>query len=88
MKIEFTNSFVKDLKVINDKSLKNRVKQIISEIELSDSLQSILNVKYLADSRNYYRIRVGDFRIGIKVENDIVIFIRLLHRKDIYKRFP
>lgn len=88
MKIEFTNSFVKDLKVINDKSLKNRVKKIISEIELSDSLQSILYVKYLADSRNYYRIRVGDFRIGIKVENDIVIFIRLLHRKDIYKRFP
>lgn len=88
MKIEFTKSFVKDLKVINDKSLLIRAKQIITEIEQSDSLQSILNVKYLVDSKYYYRIRVGDFRIGIKVENNTVIFIRFLHRKDIYKRFP
>jgi mRNA interferase RelE/StbE len=88
MKIEFTISFVKDLNVIKDKSLLSRVKQIITQIEQSDSLQSILNVKYLVDSKYYYRIRVGDFRIGIKVENDIVNFIRFLHRKDIYKRFP
>jgi mRNA interferase RelE/StbE len=88
MKIEFTKSFVKDLNVIKDKSLLSRVKQIITQIEQSDSLQSILNVKYLVDSKYYYRIRVGDFRIGIKVENDIVNFIRFLHRKDIYKRFP
>jgi mRNA interferase RelE/StbE len=88
MEIEFTKSFVKDLKVINDKALLNRVKLIITEIEHSDSLLSILNVKYLVDSKYYYRIRVGDFRIGIKVENNIVNFIRFLHRKEIYKRFP
>ncbi len=37
---------------------------------------------------SYYRIRFGDYRIGIKIEDDLVIFIRALHRKDIYRYFP
>ncbi len=39
-------------------------------------------------SRNYYRIRIGDYRAGIIVEGLTVEFIRFLHRKDIYKYFP
>ncbi|MCA9917044.1 MAG: type II toxin-antitoxin system RelE/ParE family toxin [Anaerolineales bacterium] len=37
---------------------------------------------------SYFRIRLGDYRIGIEVENQTVIFVRILHRKDIYRRFP
>lgn len=37
---------------------------------------------------SYYRLRVGDYRIGIKTENDVVIFMRVLHRKEIYRYFP
>jgi mRNA-degrading endonuclease RelE of RelBE toxin-antitoxin system len=35
-----------------------------------------------------YRIRIGDYRIGIFFKEDTVIFARILHRKDIYKLFP
>ncbi|MGQ9625861.1 MAG: type II toxin-antitoxin system RelE family toxin [Anaerolineae bacterium] len=31
-----------------------------------------------------YRPRLGDYRIGIEVIEDEVIFVRILHRKDIY----
>lgn len=88
MAIEFTKSFVKDLKSIADKKLLSRVKSTILEIENSSSLYSISNVKYIVDSKYYYRIRVGDYRIGIKLENNIIKFIRCLHRNEIYKKFP
>jgi len=36
----------------------------------------------------YYRIRVGDYRIGVKLEKDIIYFVVVEHRKDVYKTFP
>jgi len=29
-----------------------------------------------------------DYRMGLFIEKEIVIFSRLLHRKEIYKNFP
>jgi len=88
MNVEFTKSFIKDLKNINDKTILNKVKITILEIENSSSLFDINNVRFIVNSQFYYRIRVGDYRLGIKLENDIVKLIRCLHRKDIYKKFP
>ncbi len=44
--------------------------------------------KPVAFIQNYYKIRVGDYRIGIKFEHETLTFERILHRKDIYKVFP
>lgn len=37
---------------------------------------------------NAFRIRVGNYRIGIYLEKDTVIFTRVALRKDIYDIFP
>jgi len=88
MKVEFTKSFIKDLKNINDKTILNKLKKAIEEIENSSSLFDLINVKFIINSQFYYRIRIGDYRIGIKLENNVVKVVRCLHRKDIYKKFP
>jgi len=36
----------------------------------------------------YFRIRVGDYRLGFSFHNDTVTLIRFLHRKEIYRYFP
>jgi len=36
----------------------------------------------------YYRIKIGDYRIGMTVEGNLVTLVRFLHRKDIYRYFP
>ena len=36
----------------------------------------------------YYKMRFGVYRVGLKLENDTVIFERALHRKDIYRYYP
>ena len=45
-------------------------------------------VEKLKGGGNYFRLRVGDYRVGLSLEDDTLIFVRLLNRKDIYKYFP
>ena len=88
MKVEFRESFAKDLKGVKDKGLLDRVKELIEAVEKADSLAEISNLKKLKGGGNYFRLRVGDYRVGLTLENDTVIFVRFLNRKDIYKSFP
>ena len=88
MKAEFRDSFAKDLKSIKDKNLLNRVKEVVENVEKVASLDEIHNLKKLKGGGNYFRLRIGDYRMGIVLENDTVIFVRFLNRKDIYRFFP
>jgi mRNA interferase RelE/StbE len=88
VKVEFRESFAKDLKGVKDKGLLKRAREIIEAIEKADSLVEMPNLKKLKGGENYFRLRVGDYRVGIALENDTVIFVRFLNRKDIYKHFP
>ena len=86
MKTKFKASFVKDLKNATPEIL-HRVQLVIEQIELTESIDLISNIKKLKNSKNYYRIRVGDYRIGVSIEDNTVMFIRCLHRKEIYRYF-
>ena len=88
MNVEFRSSFARDLKRIRDRDLRRRVGEIIELVERVQSLQEVENIKKLRGGDCYYRIRVGDYRIGLLVEGDIVTFVRFLHRKDVYRYFP
>jgi mRNA interferase RelE/StbE len=88
MKVDFKKTFLKELEKLKNKSLKNSIYNCIIQVELAESISDIKNIKKLAGFEVYYRIRVGDYRIGLKLENDIVNFVVFEHRKDIYKTFP
>ena len=88
MKTSFRNSFLRDLKAIRDKQLLSRVKEVIEHVEKTDSLTNLPNLKQLKREKNYYRIRIGEYRLGLAVQDDNVVFIRFLHRREIYRYFP
>ena len=88
MKVEFKSSFAKDLKKLNEKDLKAQVRQVIELVERAGSLQEIKDAKKLKGGDRYYRIRIGNYRVGLILEGDTVTFVRFLHRKDIYRYFP
>ena len=88
MKLEFRSSFARDIKRIRDKGLLKRVREIIEEVERAKSSTEISNLKRLKGRDDYYRIRVGDYRVGVALTGDNVVFVRFLNRKDIYKYFP
>ena len=88
MKVEFRESFAKDLKGVKDKGLLNRVKEMIEAVENANTPADVPNLKKLKGGGNYFRLKVRDYRAGIALENDAMIFVRFLNRKDIYKYFP
>ena len=88
MKTLYEKSFGRDLKKIKDKRLLKQVQKIIAQVESATSLTDLQNVKNLEGYTTYYRIRVGEYRIGIEVLEGQVIFVCFLNRKDIYRYFP
>jgi mRNA interferase RelE/StbE len=85
---QFAESFLKDLRTVKDKGLLRRVRELIEGIEQAQSLVELSNVKRLKGGGHYYRARVGDYRVGLVIENEVVTFVRFLNRKEIYRYFP
>ncbi|MEI7979549.1 MAG: type II toxin-antitoxin system RelE/ParE family toxin [Bacteroidota bacterium] len=89
MIIEFDKSFEKSLIKVKEKALFNKIESLIETIEKAEKISEIKNVKKLTGFKNYYRIRIGDFRLGFEKINDNTIrFITVARRKDIYSIFP
>ncbi|OGV99763.1 MAG: hypothetical protein A2Z59_00660 [Nitrospinae bacterium RIFCSPLOWO2_02_39_17] len=70
MNVQFRASFSKDLRNIKNKNLLYRIKEVIEHIEKAQNLQDISNLKKLKGRNIYYRVRVGDYRIGLTIENN------------------
>jgi len=87
--LEFKKSFAKDLKKkAKDATLRSRVQEVIQQVDDADRVDEIRNLKKLRAEGNYYRVRLGDYRIGLTIEADTVCFVRCLHRSEIYRYFP
>jgi mRNA interferase RelE/StbE len=88
MNLAFTRSFAKDLRQVRDTSVLERVQETIDETEAAASIQDLKNLRKLSSENRHYRLRLGDYRLGLIIEADTVILVRILHRKDIYRYFP
>jgi len=84
MKVTFRKSFDRDLQALrSDPRLLARIREAIEAIEAAPTLQYVPGLQKLSGMPNYYRIRVGDYRIGLALEGDTIVFVHCLHRKDI-----
>ena len=81
MKIEIRRSAIKDLRKI-DHEVRNRLHDKIHSLS---NFPDVANIKKLSNFEPAYRLRVGDYRILVDVNEDIIYIGRVLHRKDSYK---
>ncbi|HPT04735.1 MAG TPA: type II toxin-antitoxin system RelE/ParE family toxin [Bacteroidales bacterium] len=88
MKTVFKNTFLKSIQKIRSEQIKSEISRSIENVESSNTLRAINNLKKLKGYKNFYRIRIGTYRIGLKIEGNTVYFVDIDNRKDIYKRFP
>jgi len=88
MKVEFLSKFNKDLEKLDVEHVRNATIKAISIVEKAKQLSDIPNIKKLTGHRSAYRIKIGDYRIGLFIEGDVAEFARIHHRKDIYTIFP
>ncbi|WP_428656836.1 type II toxin-antitoxin system RelE family toxin [Runella sp.] len=67
MKYDYENAYLRDAKKLPD-SVISLLQNIILSVREAKKLQDIPNLKKLSGYKNAYRIRIGDYRIGLYVE--------------------
>ncbi|MFH1004311.1 MAG: type II toxin-antitoxin system RelE/ParE family toxin [Bacteroidota bacterium] len=79
---------------INDNGLASEIlPKIILNVKNANHISKINNLKQLEKYSVRYRIKIKitdkrTYRIGVIIRGNIIWFVRLLHRRKIYKQFP
>jgi mRNA-degrading endonuclease RelE of RelBE toxin-antitoxin system len=89
LKVEYRKLFLKDLKNLRNQPVYQQIYELsFNMLDSCESLQALPNLKALVGTSNRYRIRVGDYRIGLELNGDTVELMRVLHRREFYRYFP
>jgi mRNA interferase RelE/StbE len=86
------NSFGKALKS-TPKHIQEAVREIITETlpnakNLETSGLDYTRMEGQKKGENFFRIRIGDWRMGVEYVNPKILLITILTRGNIYKQFP
>lgn len=84
----YKNTFLKDLAKLPKNYRKNIEKLAFEDIPAMQNIFEICDVRKMQGYGNFYRLRVGVYRIGCKIETENVTFYRVKHHNEIYKVFP
>ena len=69
--------------------LRRGVERKIAELESAATIREVSGVRRVrSSSGRAYRIRIGNYRMGIEVEGSVVVLVRFLHRREFYRVFP
>ena len=60
----------------------------MEELEAARDIFEVSNVRKMEGWENHYRIRIGDYRLGVEMEGEVAILQRFRHRRDFYLGFP
>ncbi len=88
MNFEFEKAFVKDFRKLKNKELASSILEVIKQVSKAASPNEIINLKKLSGYKSAFRIRIGDYRIGVIIEKNTITFVAFAHRREIYNRFP
>lgn len=89
MKCFYKKTFLRELASLPPNYRERVEKLVFEKIPKTNNDLSVLDIKKMSGYKNYYRIRVGKYRVGCKVENsNKITFYRVKLRSNIYKIFP
>ena len=80
--IQITKRAIKDLSKLNKKT----AQKILIYLENLISDPETIDVRKLGYKENFWRIRIGNYRVIIKMERKTIFVEMVGHRKDIYKK--
>lgn len=68
MKLLYGKQFGKDLdEILHDVKTKKRLSELIRNIKDAESPSDLKNIRKIERYSGYYRIRIGDYRLGVKI---------------------
>ncbi len=89
MQVTYTKTFLKDLAKVTPVKRRQQIEKFVFEdLSLITSLEISGNIEKMTGYKNHYKVRFGDYRVGILKSNNTIELQRVLNRKEIYKFFP
>ncbi len=88
MKIKILRTFIKDLKKIKNQIVLKKVAEAVINVKTAETIKVVKDIKKLKGYETAYRIKIGDYRIGLFLEDEEILLSRFIKREDIYKKFP
>lgn len=89
MEVQYREAFLKDLKQLKSSTSYQRIYELaFTTLEVINTLEEIPNIKAMRGYSGRYRIRIGDYRMGIEINGNVIEVMRVLHRREFYRYFP
>lgn len=73
MIVRIDKGFAKDSRKISDVKLLDNLADLIERLQSCPSIKEIKDLKKLKSFPDYYRIRLGSYRIGLQIKHDEII---------------
>ena len=86
MEVRLTTRFNRDLGRIRDRQVAQSVEQAINTLKVANRLTEVSGVTRLVNRGARYRMRIGDYRLVMLMDDDGLILERFLHRREVYGR--
>ena len=88
MKVIATRNFEKQLKAC-PVHIQKKVNEVYVKLLAFKKLGEITSLEKLTGfKRDYYRIRIGTYRLGFELIEAKIELLAFMHRKEIYRFFP
>ncbi|MBF0465522.1 MAG: type II toxin-antitoxin system RelE/ParE family toxin [Nitrospirae bacterium] len=88
MEFRYRKQFLKDLASLPAPYKKQIEYLVFEELPLVNPESLFSRISKMKGYDGFYKVKKGDFRIGLSVAFDKLEFRRVLHRRDIYRFFP
>ncbi len=89
MDIRYRKTFLKDLEKLKGLPVYEQVYELVFiTLPAINYLKDVSSVKSMKGYPSRYRIRIGNYRIGIEYDGHCIELMRILHRREFYRFFP
>jgi mRNA interferase RelE/StbE len=88
MKVEYSKKFLKQLAAVPG-DIRSKIESFVfEELVSTSSIYEMGKVEKLKGYDGFYKVRFGNYRLGLVVENETITVKTVMHRREIYKFFP
>jgi mRNA interferase RelE/StbE len=88
VKTVYRKRFLKDLAALPS-PIRTQVEHFVfEEVPQASALHETGRAERMTGYPGCYKARFGSYRVGMVLEADALAFERVLHRKEIYRKFP
>ena len=86
MEVRFTTQFNRDVGRIRERRVAQSVEEAIDTLKAANRLTEVPGITRLVDRGPRYRMRIGEYRLIMLMDDEGLILERLLHRREAYGR--